>query len=56
MAVAEIARRLDVSPGRVHQLIRNDASFPEPWVTLGVGKIWRSEDIEAWIRATGRES
>lgn len=51
MAVKEIAQALDVSPGRVHQLIRDDPTFPAEWVTLGVGKIWLAEAIEPWIAA-----
>ena len=51
MAVGEIARRLDVSAGWVHQLVRTDPTFPAAWVQLGVGKVWRTEDVETWIQA-----
>ena len=51
MAVGEIAKRLDVSAGRVHQIVRTDPTFPAAWVQLGVGKVWRTEDVETWIQA-----
>ena len=51
MAVKEIAQALDVTPGRVHQLIRDDPTFPDHATQLSVGKIWRQEDVEAWIAA-----
>ena len=50
MAVAEIAKALDVSAGRVHQIVKTDPSFPAPGATLSVGKVWRAEDVEEWIR------
>jgi predicted DNA-binding transcriptional regulator AlpA len=49
MGAAEIAERLGVSRQRVQQLIaRRD--WPKPFDTLAMGKVWKSEDIEAWIR------
>ncbi len=51
MAVAEIAKALGVSSGRVHQIIRDDATFPAHATQLSVGKVWRTEDVEAWIKA-----
>lgn len=51
MAVGEIAKALGVSPGRVHQVIRDNPTFPRHAIELGVGKIWRTEDVEAWIAA-----
>jgi len=54
MAVAEIARALGISAGRVHQLIRTDETFPAPGAVLSVGKIWRTADVEAWARRHGR--
>jgi hypothetical protein len=24
--------------------------FPEPWRELAMGKVWRSTDVEEWVR------
>lgn len=54
MGTAEIADLLGVTRQRVHQLTsRRD--FPEPVVSLRLGKVWRTEDVVAWARARGRE-
>jgi predicted DNA-binding transcriptional regulator AlpA len=49
MGAAEIARRLDVSPGRVHQILAADPTFPKPRAVLSMGKVWTTTDVEAWI-------
>lgn len=49
MGQAEIADRLGVSRQRVQQLIGR-ADWPKPYVTLAMGKVWKAEAIEAWIR------
>jgi predicted DNA-binding transcriptional regulator AlpA len=50
MGPEEIRVRLRVSRQRAYILIgRRD--FPEPWRELAMGKVWRSTDVEAWIRA-----
>lgn len=49
MGAAEIADRLGVSRQRVQQLIAR-ADWPAPYATLEMGRVWRSEDVEAWIR------
>lgn len=49
MGPDEIRKRLNVSRQRAYILIaRRD--FPEPWRELAIGKVWRSTDVEAWIR------
>lgn len=49
MGPAEIQARLNVSRQRAYILIgRRD--FPAPWVELAMGKVWRSTDVEKWIR------
>lgn len=48
MGQAEIADRLGVSRQRVQQLIARP-DWPKPFDTLAMGKVWRTEDIEAWI-------
>ena len=40
---------LGVSRTRAYQ-ITNSKSFPDPLATLSVGRIWRAEDVERWIR------
>ncbi|GGL97744.1 helix-turn-helix transcriptional regulator [Micromonospora yangpuensis] len=49
MGPYEIAQRLGVSRQRFQQLTRYP-SFPEPYAVLRGGKVWRTEDIEQWIR------
>ncbi|MEU8334865.1 helix-turn-helix transcriptional regulator [Micromonospora tulbaghiae] len=49
MGQAEIADRLGVSRQRVQQLIARP-DWPEPYVTLAMGKVWKREAIEEWIR------
>lgn len=48
VGTAEIADRLGVSRQRVQQLIAR-ADWPKPYVALAMGKVWKTEDIEAWI-------
>jgi prophage regulatory protein len=38
-----------VTRQRVYQII-NGKSFPRPYATLSQGKVWLTEDVEAWIR------
>lgn len=55
MGPEEIRRRLGVSRQRAYIIIgRKD--FPDPWVELAMGKVWRSTDVEAYIRAHPRLS
>jgi predicted DNA-binding transcriptional regulator AlpA len=53
VGAAEIAQMLGVSRQRVQQLISRD-DFPEPEVTLAMGKVWRRADVIAWAKAHGR--
>jgi prophage regulatory protein len=49
MGAEEIRQRLGISRQRAYILIgRRD--FPAPWVELAMGKVWRSTDVEEWIR------
>lgn len=50
MGAAEIAERLRVTTPRVHQIVAADPTFPEPTAVLRAGKVWRTADIERWIR------
>ncbi|MER7164749.1 DNA-binding protein [Micromonospora sp. NPDC000207] len=49
MGPYEIAQRLNVSRQRFQQLVRYP-SFPKPYAVLRGGKVWRTEDVEQWIR------
>lgn len=56
MAAAEVAAALNVGPARVHAIVKDPkANFPPPVAELRVGKIWLADDVEAWMRATGRQ-
>lgn len=49
MGPEEIRVRLGVSRQRAYIIIgRKD--FPDPWVELAMGKVWRSTDVETYIR------
>lgn len=50
---AEIGVMLNVNRQRVQQLISRP-DFPEPEVTLAMGKVWKRADVEAWARGHGR--
>jgi prophage regulatory protein len=49
MGPDEIRVRLGVSRQRAY-ILMNRRDFPEPWRELAMGKVWRSSDVEAWIR------
>ncbi|WP_232344275.1 hypothetical protein [Actinoplanes awajinensis] len=48
MGAAEIQARLELTKGEFNGL-GADESFPEPLSTLHSGRVWLTEDIEAWI-------
>jgi len=54
VTTAEIARMLNVSPQRAHQLSRQPR-FPQPVGTVGQSQVWRSPDIERWSRQRAKE-
>lgn len=49
MGAREIEDRLGVSRQRVHQLVTRP-DWPKPYDELAMGKVWRIEDVEQWIR------
>ena len=50
MGPGEIRERIGrLSRQRVYQ-ITSDPSLPRPYDELRMGKVWRIEDIEAWLR------
>jgi hypothetical protein len=50
---AEIGVMFGVGRQRVQQLISRD-DFPEPEVSLAMGKVWDRRKVEAWARDHGR--
>jgi predicted DNA-binding transcriptional regulator AlpA len=58
MGAAEIRQRLGgISRQRVYQLTQR-SDWPAPYEELVQGKVWRREDVEAWIdkHRPGREN
>lgn len=53
VGIAEIADMLGVTRQRVHQLAATEG-FPKPTAVLTAATIWVREDVEEWMRATGR--
>ncbi len=54
VGIAEIATMIDVTRQRVHQLARDDPTFPAPAVVLSAGAVWERAAVEEWARRTGR--
>jgi predicted DNA-binding transcriptional regulator AlpA len=50
---ADIAKRLGISPPRVHVLV-SGPGFPTALGTLGRSTVWRWSSVERWARETGR--
>ena len=49
MGTAEICSRLGgISRQRVYQLTRRP-DWPTPYDELAQGRVWRKDDVEAWI-------
>lgn len=50
VGTAEIRIRLGgISPQRVDAITRKP-TFPAPVATLVMGRVWRRDDVERWIR------
>lgn len=49
----EIERMLGVNRQRVQQIV-NSKGFPDPVLTLAMGKVWLAADVEQWARGKGR--
>lgn len=52
----EIARMFDVSRQTVHDWLKKPErfGFPEPWDRIRAGAVWRTKDVQAWAKKTGR--
>jgi prophage regulatory protein len=55
MGAHEIRVRMGISRQRVYQLARLP-DFPAPVADLAQGKVWRADDVEAWIDARQRRA
>ncbi|SNQ47087.1 Transcriptional regulator, AlpA family (fragment) [Frankia canadensis] len=53
MGLREIEDKLGVSRQRAHQLTEHP-SFPAAYDVIKAGRIWLAEDIDTWMRTTGR--
>lgn len=53
MGAAEIADLLGVSRQRVQQLVTR-SDFPKPVAHLTMGKVWKTDDVQAWHAARQR--
>ena len=49
MGAAEIGNRLGLSKQRTYVIIGRK-NFPDPQAELAMGKVWLTEDVEAWIK------
>ena len=54
VGAAEVGGMLGVSRQRVSQLCAAP-DFPAPEAELASGRVWLRDEVEAWIRARGRE-
>jgi hypothetical protein len=54
VATGDIATMAGVTVNAVAQWARRHPDFPEPVAVTSGGKIWQREDVEIWLRATGR--
>ena len=54
ITTADIARRLDVSPQRAHQLAQQPR-FPRAVGRVGNSNVWRASDVERWRLQRARE-
>lgn len=54
VSATEIAQRLDMTLGAVHQLRRRNANFPEPLATLATGPVWLWADVQRWAAVPRR--
>ena len=49
MSLGEIRLRLGVSRQRAHQLTMRE-DWPAVYERLSIGRVWRTADVEAWIK------
>lgn len=55
LSAKEVGKRIGLSVSSIERMIRTeDNSFPRP-VRVGIRKLWRVEEVEAWIDGLGRQ-
>ena len=50
MGASELRTRLDISREQVYRLVIGD-DFPRCYADLAQGKLWLTEDVDAWLSA-----
>ncbi len=56
VGVSEVGGLLGVSRQRVDQLAKAYEDFPAPVAELASGRVWRRQDIKAWLKAHPQRS
>lgn len=51
----EIADHADVGVGTVRKWRVRGIGFPVPVAVLAMGPVWLLQDVDAWLRETGRQ-
>jgi predicted DNA-binding transcriptional regulator AlpA len=46
--MSDIARMLDLSRQRIHQIVRDDETFPEPVDRIGKSDLWLRTAVARW--------
>ena len=54
VGVAEIAEMVGVSRQRINRIVETHDEFPQPVAELSAGRIWRRQDVAAWMAESGR--
>lgn len=49
IGVTQVAELLGMTRAGAHKLVGRETSFPSPVSVVGNRKLWRREDVEAWI-------
>jgi excisionase family DNA binding protein len=53
VTVAEVARRLGLTNGRIHQMI-GEGEMPAALGRIGAAQVWRWDDVARAMRRSGR--
>jgi hypothetical protein len=54
VGLAEIAQRAGVTKDAVNKWRARHTDFPAPEVVLAATPVWEWDDIEQWLKVTGR--
>lgn len=49
LGIHEIGKRLGVTTARAFQIAKAYDDFPRPMAELAAGRVWATEDVDAWI-------